>query len=193
MNSNASTPPAIRIARVASRNDLWSPAPLNLPHRASAAKAIPSMKNENSVNSCISSAFTASISAPCIDPTRVNHMVTATRHSVRRNISALMRKNSRSLPPSNTSPNVTFIHPLRRTHNHSPSRNPAHCAVSVPNATPVIRSFSPNTSARLTNIFSTSINIDTHIGVRESCIPTNHPVSTNVPNTAGAPHIQIEK
>ena len=68
---------------------------------------MPSMKNEKRVKSCMSSALTASITGPCEAPVRVNQMVTPTRQSVRKNMSALMRK-KRPKPLNNRLMGILF-------------------------------------------------------------------------------------
>ena len=130
------------------------------------------------MKNCISSVLTARIIVPCEAPTRVNHTVTAIRHSVRRKISMLTEKNLRNssvlkslLISGRTGAYLTVM-------NETPTIIPIHWAVRVPQATPLICILNTMTSTRLTTILDILIINDIHIGVFASFIPSSHPDMT---------------
>ena len=165
---------------MARRIIMWSAAPLYRPVSASPAKANPSMKYENNVKNCISSALTASMRSPCIAPMRVNHIVTDTRHTVRRNMSVLTRKKRFRRGISKISRKGARASEQRRRARSSRTENSVHWAISVPVAIPAIPRWNMYTSERLATILVTLINMDVHIVTFEFCMPRNHPESAKV-------------
>ena len=69
--------------------------------------------------------------------------------------------------------------------------SPPHWAMTVPAATPAMSIRKPSTSVRLVTMLMMFCEMETTIGRRVFCIPTNHPVSPYRLSMAGAPHIQM--
>ena len=71
--------------------------------------------------------------------------------------------------------------------------NPLYWAVSVPKATPSTFIPHPNTSKVLAAMFTTFCTMAMSMGVREFCMPINHPERLNNPSMAGAPQMSMLK
>lgn len=107
---------------------------------------------------------------------RVNHSVTVTRHTVRRNMSVLILKNLSSALRLNTPRRVT---PSRLRSLSAVIRNirqEAHCAESVPVAIPSTPILNTPTSVRLTAMLNTTMKSDTHMVTLVFCRPRNQPL-----------------
>ena len=82
----------------------------------------------------MSRVLTASMTVPCVEPTRVNHTVTTIRHKVRNRMSILTEKsvfNSVGLTSEFRDGNSGWYF---KNAIEIPTMNPIHCALSVPQA-----------------------------------------------------------
>ena len=125
----------------------------------------------------MSSAFAARIVASILAPLIVNHDITATCKSVRRNISLFTLKNlvnaARFMISVNSTPGRTAWYLARNITKQS--ANPTYSPATVPAATPSTFHCSAYTNSKLATRFATFCTIATHMGATEFCIPRNQP------------------
>ena len=149
------------------------------------------------MNSCISRVLTARIISPPFAPATTKYRFTDTKNNVRRKISLFTVKkdfiaddskmhdnDTRELP----SEGLSLLFLRKKKH---PMKKPAHCAISVPDATPSIFIPRQYTNNRDTSMFTTFCVMEMIIGIFVFCIPTNHPFKAKRPRLAGAPQMQI--
>ena len=145
------------------------------------------------MNSCMISALTASVMSPLRAPTDTKNRLTAIRHALRRNMSALMPKKRRNSAATTTvrSPALRSKWPWRRTMMVIPNAMPVYSAMTVPTGIPAKPISKAYTARRLAAMLATLMPIAISMGVRESCMPMNHPFMAMSMSMAGAPHTQM--
>ncbi len=111
---------------------------------------------------------------------------TAERQTVRRKMSPLTLKKSLSCDQCKDalSSGIIFnwmvvcglMRRISRTRKKRPMAKPLYCAITVPNATPLMSQWNTSTKSRLQTMFTQLRKMAIHMGSREFCMPINHPL-----------------